>query len=135
MIYYRDGVRYVLEVEAKTQTKILGYSVKTAFLELTPDGFLYQKVGYAWNGVGTNPVQSFFLSKPKLLRPSLVHDGLCQLMELGLLPQYLKPNVDQCYHDLCLENGVWHWQADLSLGLLLKFGNYSVRKQIILEAP
>lgn len=135
MIRYKSGKRFVLHDPYSIQTTIVGYDLFGEFFALSRDGVLHFSPGYSWNGAGTNLIQSFILTRKKTIRPSMVHDALCELLEAGLLPQHEKALVDLTYYTVCYENKVSKIRASLYLGFLLNLGNYSVRKEVIEEAP
>ena len=70
------------------------------FMELSITGELIIRQGYAWDGV------TGLLSTPQcLLRGSLVHDALYQLMRLSALDQSSRVLADQMLRQICLEDG------------------------------
>lgn len=70
---------------------------------------------------------------------SLVHDALCQLIRLGLLPMRHKKYVDELYRRMCIAGGMGKKQANMRYWFLRKFGDRFVKKErypkrVILEA-
>lgn len=107
-IYYRKGYKYQLVRCYSLQTNITGHSCKTPYIELTPESVLTINKGYAWDGASRPAYDS-----KSSMRGSLVHDALYQLMRLGLLPQSCREKVDDLLHNICVEDGMWHWRAEI----------------------
>ncbi len=110
MIKYRDGYRYQLDESYVIRTPIRPVStVQTQFIRLDMDGTLRILSGYAWDG----PTGIWFF-KRKLMRPSLVHDALYQLLRQKRILQHDRVLVDGMYRDISLANRVWRkrvwWQ-------------------------
>jgi hypothetical protein len=106
-IYYREGFKYQLCRAYSVATKVIGFSAKTPYIELTPDGILTISNGYAWDGASGPTVDT-----RTSMRGSLVHDAGYQLLRLGLIPQSTRPLWDDELHDICVEDGMWHWRAE-----------------------
>ncbi|MCK9558341.1 MAG: hypothetical protein M0R50_09920 [Candidatus Cloacimonetes bacterium] len=76
--------------------------LKYEFMELLSTGQLTTRQGYAWDGA-----TGFPMTPKMLLRASLVHDTLYQLMRLGVLdPSTNRILVDRTFKKICLEDGV-----------------------------
>jgi len=106
-IYYREGFKYQLCRVYSVVTKILGFSAKTPYIELLPNGTLTISNGYAWDGA-SGPT----LDTKSSMRGSLVHDAGYQLLRLGLVPQSTRQLWDDELHDICVEDGMWHFRAE-----------------------
>lgn len=67
---------------------------------------LYISKGYAWDGAsGANDT-------PDIMRSSLVHDAMYQLMRAGLIPESRKDYADKLLHDICVQDGMSHFRAN-----------------------
>ena len=87
----------------------VGATVRTAWLELTPEGWLLICAGYAWDGASGPTWDS-----KSSMRGSCVHDALYQLMRLGLLSREWRDVADALFQRLCREDGMlspraWLW--------------------------
>jgi len=121
-IRYRSGYKYQLAEEYRVdvvinakrsevgdQTSELekrGEGIKTDFIELSPDGLLTMKKGYAWDGPSGPTIDT-----KSFMRGSLVHDALYQLMRNGYLPASCRADADQELHRLCREDGMNRFRA------------------------
>ena len=102
-ISYKDGYKYQLKGDYVTQISIIpDHSVKTDYIELTTTGQLTIKYGYAWDGA-SGPAPDI----PSIMRGSLVHDALYQLMRLKQLDhdKHREP-ADRLLQKICLEDGM-----------------------------
>lgn len=103
MIKYKSGYKYVLAETYACKISITGYFAKTDFIILDTNGNLVIKQNYAWDGA------TFFPDLEIVKRPSLIHDALCQLIRLGIIPEKLLQSVhrvmkEQIEEDIkCLE--------------------------------
>lgn len=106
VIYYRNlrGCKYQLVERYQHETGLLSTkSVKSplGWVSLTKTGLLTLKKGYAWDGPSGPTIDT-----PSFMRGSLVHDGLYQLIRLGLLPRARRKAADEILRDMCLEDGM-----------------------------
>ena len=103
-ICYKAGYKYQLVELYIAPTGICASSnlaAVTKWVWLGEDGSLSIQAGYAWDGP-SGPTQD----SPGLMRASLVHDALYQLMRLGLLDKVNREAADKLYQRLCLEDGI-----------------------------
>ena len=105
-IKYKGGYKYQLVETYTVQTVMLGYSARTEWLRLTPDGLLTIYKGYCWDG----PSGPTFDTK-NFLRPSLVHDAFYNLIRLELLPMSERFIIDKILQYMCLEDGMSQLRA------------------------
>jgi hypothetical protein len=136
---YRELTGYKYQVVEDYTTRIEVYPEKDLifrFMELYPTGNLLIKSGYAWDGATGLPK-----TPTTILRGSLVHDVLYQLMRLGALNY--KTNrllADQIFKKLCLEDGALAIEANCVYSLVRVFGEkYAkptpTKEVVILTAP
>ena len=110
-IRYCSGYKYQLAEEHVLTVRILpGEDIQTPFIDLSTAGELVIKRGYAWDGAsGPAP------DTKKLMRGSLVHDALYQLMrrEPNKLPRdQWRDQADLELRRVCRDDGmnrVWAW--------------------------
>lgn len=132
-IHYRKGYKYQLDGDYSIQTPVTGYNIDTEYIRLTPDGMLTMRHGYAWDGAsGTT-----FDTKSSM-RGALVHDGFYDLLRQELISHNERCKVDDLLHDICEEDGMWKWRADLWFIAVRKFGITAAdpeHSHPIIEAP
>ena len=131
MLRYEEGFKYQLVETYTHNTKILGFYIASEFVELTQDGVLVIREGYAWDG----PSGPTYDSKSSM-RASLVHDALYQLMHIN--PELLayRDRADQLLYDICVDAGMGKWRAYLWKKAVNWFGKRAAEEdEIILEAP
>ena len=87
------------------------------FFVLSPDGDLFIKKGYAWDG----PSGPTF-DTPSAMRASLAHDALYQMLRNGALPSEYREQADNELHRLAIADGMWPWRADMWLFVLHRCG-------------
>lgn len=106
-IRYRSGYKHQLAEDARALTNIRPEKdIKTEFIDLDTDGWMDIRNAYAWDG----PTAVYFFPL-KLIKPSLFHDAIYQLLRMELLPQHCRTLADDLYRRLSLENGVWRGRA------------------------
>ncbi len=132
---YRDEFKYQLYVRKtkdnpnrflKVQISIYPTEwIHTHFIQLTPDGVLYLKHGYAWNGANVVP------DTDSILRASLIHDALYQLIRNGYLGMEHREEADKIFRKICLEDGMWGWYAWTTYQAVRKGGKGSASRDSI----
>jgi len=135
-IYYyklKKHYKYVLAKDFSIQTDIKGFDIKTKYIILNPDGLLTSLHDYAWDGASGPAVDTI-----TILKASLVHDILYQLIRMGLLPIYFKAYADKFLQDIYIKdckyrkpNKLQLWFSNLRSKWIYfgvdKFGKSSVR--------
>jgi hypothetical protein len=107
---YWEGYKFVVAEDFTVQTVIKNFSVQDALTELQQDGTLTIREGYPWDG-NSGPC----LDVRSSMLASCVHDVLCDYVNLGWLPGYLQPIIDQEYYTLCVEKKMWWRRAMLRM--------------------
>lgn len=132
-ILYREGYAYQLAQDYALPVGIYPDSpVETTFLRLDPNGNLEISAGYAWDGA------TGMADSPDLIRGSLVHDALYQLMRLGHLSPIYRESADRLLQKICREDGMKAPLAQLvyfSVTLLANFAVDPKSERPILQAP
>ncbi|MCW5657440.1 MAG: hypothetical protein KIT60_07035 [Burkholderiaceae bacterium] len=109
-IAYSDGYEYQLRADCRVELWELRLERDVAlqpWLELSGDGWLLIRAGYAWDGPSGPAIDT-----PSFMRGSLVHDALYQLMRDGVLEEALhRAPADQALRRLCIEDGMWRLRA------------------------
>jgi hypothetical protein len=100
-IRYKQGYKYQLTLTYTIETDIRPLeNIETDWVCLARSGLLIVRKGYAWDGAtGAHDTADF-------MRGSLVHDGLYQLMDLGLLDLSHRRAADQLLRRICREDGM-----------------------------
>lgn len=131
-VRYQDGYRFQLAAPFQVQTGIRCACPGNAFVGLDASGVLTLAAGYAWDGA-SGPIKQ----DATVIRASLVHDGLYQLMRDHELPD-CRETADKLLRTMCKEDGMPGWQAWIVYTAVRMFGaqyaSPSARKPI-LEAP
>jgi hypothetical protein len=119
-IYYKSGFKYQLARCYSILTTIIGYDIKSPYIELTPKGVLTINKGYAWDGASGPTIDT-----KSSMRGSLVHDAFYQLEREELISQKERKKIDVELHDICVEDGMWGFRADIWLWAVRKFGIFA----------
>lgn len=105
----RRRYKYTLFDDYRHETGITPlHAITTRFIDLDMSGMLTIKKNYAWDGA-SGPI----LDTKRIMRGSLVHDALYQLMREKHLPQKARENADWLLREICLEDGMPEFNADL----------------------
>ena len=107
-ISYKKGYKYQIVEEYQEDIDILPLEdIDTDYIDLTAEGRLTLKSGYAWDG----PSGPTFDTR-NFMRGSLVHDALYQLMREEKLDRetYRKP-ADELLRLMCRQDGMWWLRA------------------------
>ncbi len=134
-ILYRCGYKYQLAKKYQISTSFQPQqAILTEFIDLTLDGILTIKSGYAWDGV-SGPVYD----SEHNMRASLVHDALYQLIRAGALADKSdRKKADQLFKKLCIEDGVLPFFARTYYRVLRRFGKKASQAQSqkrLMQAP
>lgn len=70
------------------------------------DGFMTIKKGYCWDGASGPTIDT-----KNVMKASLVHDALYQLMREGISPQSARKYIDNIFREICLEQGMSRFRA------------------------
>lgn len=117
---------YVTHAAVTFETK---YTPKDAhngeFLSIDKKGLLTIKKGYAWDGATGWP------DSKNVMRGSLIHDALYQLMREEVLPQSYRKKADLAMIKVCKEDGMWSITAAGIYGALRSFGASAARPDVL----
>ena len=101
-VRYKSGYRYQLAEGFYIRTALRpAADIVEPFICLGRSGGLYLSAGYAWDGA------TGFPDVKSIMRGSLVHDALYQLMRLGLLSAEERATADDLLRQCCIEDGMW----------------------------
>lgn len=102
-ISYKKGYKYQLVAPYKTKINIKpNQHIPFTYIELTTEGNLNIKKGYAWDGPSGPTIDTL-----NFMRGSLVHDALYQLMrEEYLNKKEHRQSADRLLKKMCKEDGM-----------------------------
>ena len=108
IIYIKNGKKWKYRL-----TKPHGISLPDAFDNLiincpfliVVSGRLFIQKGYAWDGATCWP------DFDSIMRGSLVHDALYQLIRLGYIDPIRRKDADKLLRQMCLEDGMMPFHA------------------------
>ncbi len=102
-ISYKSGYKYQLVDEYQVEISITPEkNIQTNYIDLTTEGLLTIKNGYAWDGPSGPTIDT-----PNFMRGSLVHDALYQLMRNKLIDkEKWRKKADGDLKRMCVENGM-----------------------------
>jgi len=129
---YRNIVKYKYELMEYINVRVLlPDTAKTIPYICIENNALNIKKHYAWDGssIPLKNAWSWIWNSDKYCkRASLIHDALCQLIRAGLLDLTYRFYADDLYRNMCIEDGMSKWQADMRFWFLRKFGKSKVVK-------
>ena len=147
-IKYKDGYKHQLYEDYSLQTDIsLPEDVSIPFGTLTKDGLLTAHKGYAWDGASGPTWDNFTFKfwkwgkkkrKKVAKRGSLVHDILCQFLREELLHQQWRAYVDRLLREICIEDDMWSFRAEVWEWMVHRLGKKSAThegRRKIITAP
>jgi hypothetical protein len=117
VVRYRNGLRFQLAEPFQCATPITEACAGNHWVGLAADGTLTIAAGYAWDGASGPIAQG-----PEVIRASLVHDALYQLMrECGLAATWRQP-ADALLRQMLVEDGLHAAMAALVYQAVRTFG-------------
>lgn len=133
IIKYRNGYKYQLSEDAKTDTPLRPDSIITSpYIILAPDGELLCYAGYAWDGATCCPDVN------SIIRASLFHDALYQLIRIGRISPAEKAVADKLMMRHCIEDGMPRLMAKAVHLALKRYGMSATMpssERLVLVAP
>lgn len=106
-IKYQKGYKYRLYEQRIIKVAIQPENaIVTNYITLSQTGILVIKPGYAWDGC-SGPTWDDKTN----MRAGLIHDALCQLMRLELIPQSFRNDVDNELRKAMIEDGAFKIRA------------------------
>jgi len=119
-IKYKTGFRHQLWKDTETQTEVYpNADIITRYVELYKNGWLIVKFGYPWDGPSgpcrliADRLPKWFQKKylKRILRGSLFHDALSELMRRGFLSEIWLAQTDKELKRICLEDKMYRIRA------------------------
>ncbi len=107
-IRYRSGYKYQLVNDYSLRVSVRPEeNIATEFIELTVEGMLLIRRGYAWDGPSGPTIDT-----KDFMRGSLVHDALYQLMRNEKISRHeWRDEADMELKRICLEDGMFRIRA------------------------
>lgn len=135
-VTYRSGYKHQNDKMRVYQTDIIPDKVvETRYITLNTDGRLFIMQGYAWDGPTGVPD---IWGTRWLIRPSLIHDALYQLLREGMLPADWRRRADIEFKLACHADARWKWLGNTAYWFVRKFGKVAAdpaSKRPVLTAP
>jgi hypothetical protein len=120
-IKYKSGYKYQLHADYAVKVSIKPpKNIPHHFLNLSKDGVLLIRKGYAWDGAS-----GITIDTPNSMRASLVHDALYQLMRMKLLSQNRRLTADKEFKRILLKDGMSGWRAGIWYKAVRRWGDSS----------
>ena len=116
-IIYKDGYKYQLKERYVGYISIKPRShIDNGWISLSPEGCLLVKIGYAWDGA------TYFPDLKSIMRASLIHDALYQLIRDGYLDISYREEADKILKYICIEDGMLSSLASIIYRAVRSFG-------------
>lgn len=134
IIRYTEGWKYQLAEDYNIQTGILPRVpglTGNRWVSIDPDGTLHIREGYAWDGASGPAIDT-----RNIMRGSLVHDALYQLIRLGTLTAADREKADKLFRDICREDGMSAFRAAYVYAAVRLLGGVATGDPVeVLTAP
>ncbi len=117
--YKKVGNNYELTHNHFFRGKVKPYeNIHHEYFSIVGNGWVLIHKGYQWNGA------NFIPDTKHNLRASCLHDVYCQAMGKSerLLPMTFRPFSDITYRDICIEDGMLPFFANIQLLALRIYG-------------
>ena len=88
------------------KTDIIGFTVRSEFIELTKAGKLTLRTGFAWNGPSGPTIDT-----KNFMRGSLVHDAIYRLIRWKLVRWWVRDYGDVLLYQICMEDRMSKFRA------------------------
>jgi len=136
--YYKGDYKYITAAVEVYETGIeTGELHSFSRGELLPSGGLTIEKGYAWDGPSGPTINT-----PSVMRGSLVHDCLYQLLretDFGAPESHdqRRKLADEILNRICIEDGMWKWRAKWILAAVRNGGGPAAVRRLrkLYEAP
>ncbi len=133
-IKYKGGYKYQLAETHSCKIDICPVTnIQTEYIELTDMGRLTIKEGYCWDGASGPAIDT-----KRIMRGSLVHDALYQLLREGFLPPEDRVGADMELRKIILEDGMSWMRAWYCYRVVRRLAGYAAKPEYqkeILIAP
>jgi hypothetical protein len=135
VIKYKSGYKYQTALQHKTMISITGHDAESEFVSLSPEGLLLIRSGYAWDGPTGYVLHAY---RQRMMRGSIYHDALYQLMREGVLHREHRKEADDVFLLTILEDQTPSMLAHAAYRLIRTFGmkfTSPTRRKVIHCAP
>lgn len=126
VIHYTQGYRFQLEELYQHHTGLSPRPGEAGnrFVGMSPDGLLTIAAGYAWDGASGPAINT-----RTILRGSLVHDALYQLIRIGALGPEHRERADALLREICIADCMWPPRAWWVHRAVRTFGGHYLRNK------
>ena len=101
-IKYKAGYKFQLYEDAQFETGIhVGNPVGNRYVILYATGLMLIRSGYSWDGA-SGPMPD----SPSIMRASLTHDAIYQILREGHIPQHYRKIADKLLYRMCIQDGM-----------------------------
>jgi hypothetical protein len=101
---------------------LFGGNVNHPYVKISK-GYIEIKEGYMWDGA------TFCPDFMEIIRGSLVHDALYQMIREGLIRQDRRKKADELLASICVEDGMSQILASIVYFAVRLFAGYAVKKR------
>jgi hypothetical protein len=101
---------------------MFGGNVNHPYVKISK-GYIEIKEGYMWDGA------TFCPDFMEIIRGSLVHDALYQMIREGLIRQDRRKKADELLASICVEDGMSQILASIVYFAVRLFAGYAVKKR------
>ena len=133
-IKYKGGYKYQLVRDYGLYTNIFPKEdIHSEFISLYTDSYMLIRYKYAWDGASGPAIDT-----KTIMRGSLVHDAICQLIREEHLPRSVMPQGNALLKRICLEDGMCKiraWWVHRGVNDFGDFAGDPKNKKAVLTAP
>lgn len=125
-IYYKSGYKYQLNgsITYSLLGNWNGCNTGNSFVYLK-DNILNIKNGYAWDGASGPAIDT-----RNIMRASLIHDALYQLMREDMIPRSARKLADKELYNLCKLDGMSRFRAGYVYFFVRLFGSLFIKPRL-----
>lgn len=103
---FKSGYKYQNHEDYTIHTGIKSAGGGNHFVNITPEGVLFIRLGYAWDGASGPAINTL-----NFRTGSMVHDAIYQLIREGVLTMEDRHAGDQLLRAIILKKGMWRVRA------------------------
>ena len=130
--YTQHTYKYKLVGDTWFATGITQFAGGNEYVKIHPDGSLWLRSGYSWDGPSGPAIDT-----PDFMRGSLCHDALYQLIREEVLPQSTRKQADKEMNRINKEDGMFIGRRFYTFLAVRYFGKFTSqpKKDTIYYAP
>ena len=112
--------KFTVWEDCEYQTIVRDFRVSTRWYELYEDGRLFVRAGFPWDGA------TGAFDTDDILNASLVHDIICELVNEGLLPDWVQALGDEEFRRIAKKDSM-PWAGQMWTYFVVRF--YQINKR------